>query len=70
MKSELNPDTRNLSFKNKRFVYSLNYEQNLLFRYLMDKTIESLPEITDKYMNIFDLERALNNFEIREVQDD
>jgi len=70
MKSELDVDTRNLRYRDREFVYSFNYEQNLLLRYLLDKIIEDLPDIADEYMNIYDLKTAMNNFEIREVKND
>ena len=62
--TKLNPSTRNIGYRDKRYIYTLNYEQNLLLRYLLDKTIEDLPEIADKYMNTYDLINAMNNFEI------
>lgn len=68
--TKLNPSIRNIGYKHKRYIYTLNYEQNLLLRYLIDKSIEELPDISDKYMNTYDLISAMNNFETREVMDD
>jgi hypothetical protein len=68
--TKLNPSTRNIGYRNKRYIYTLNYEQNLLLRYLLDRTIDDLPDIADKYMNTFDLVNALNNCEVKEVSDD
>ncbi len=65
-RNKLDVDTRNLGYRDREYIYTLNYEQNLLLRYLLDKVIEDLPSGLDEHLNIYDLTKAMNNCKIQD----